>query len=428
MLGPRPDRPMEDAMRRFHRPTRLLVATLAVVAGLLAGATPASAAAGDWWQFGYTAANTRFNPNETTIGSGNVARLGIAAQQTPPRASHASGVAVANGRAYVQVGEYEGGSSALLAYDAGSFQSPALWQPRSGCASRSPTVHLGIVFVGSVACRPSGDDGGVRAFDAVTGQQLWYSHLLGIGEGAEDAGNVAATSGAVYFGIHANAAYGGEDALLSLDARTGTVRWQVAGVFGDPAVAGGRVFAGTADGQLQARSAATGALLWSRPGASVLGAPSVTGGVVYALGTENGASRLFARRAGTGALVWKRPLPGVLTGAWPAVAGGRVLAATSTGIGAFDAATGSSRWRVAVAGASSPAVANGLVFAGLDQGIGAWRLADGTRRWRYGTVAYGDPAVSGGRLYVPAFSSVGDQPVVLLDQFALGAAAPGVIS
>jgi hypothetical protein len=73
-------------------------------------------------------------------------------------------------------------------------------------------------------------------------------------------------------------------------------------------------------------------------------------------------------------------------------------------------------------------VANGLVFAGLDQGIGAWRLADGTRRWRYGTVAYGAPAVSGGRLYVPAFSSAGDQPVVLLDQFALGAAAPGVIS
>ena len=280
-------------MRRFHRPTRLLVATLAVVAGLLLEATPASAAAGDWWQFGYTAANTRFNPNETTIGSGNVARLGIAAQQTPPRASHASGVAVANGRVYVQVGEYEGGSSALLAYDAGSFRSPALWQPRSGCASRSPTVHLGIVFVGSVACRPSGDDGGVRAFDAVTGQQLWYSHLLGIGEGAEDAGNVAATSGAVYFGIHANAAYGGEDALLSLDARTGTVRWQVAGVFGDPAVAGGRVFAGTADGQLQARSAATGALLWSRPGASLLGAPSVTGGVVYALGTENGYNYAF---------------------------------------------------------------------------------------------------------------------------------------
>ena len=68
------------------------------------------------------------------------------------------------------------------------------------------------------------------------------------------------------------------------------------------------------------------------------------------------------------------------------------------------------------------------MFAGLDHGIGAWRLSDGLRRWTYGSVAYGDPAVSGGRLYVPAFSPAGDQPVVLLDQFALGAAAPGVVS
>ena len=86
------------------------------------------------------------------------------------------------------------------------------------------------------------------------------------------------------------------------------------------------------------------------------------------------------------------------------------------------------RPRVTVAGASSPAVASGLVFAGLDHGIGAWRLSDGLRRWTYGSVAYGDPAVSGGRLYVAAVTSDGDQPVVLLDQFALGAAAPGVVS
>ena len=88
-----------------------------------------------------------------------------------------------------------------------------------------------------------------------------------------------------------------------LDARTGAVRWQVAGAFGDPAVAGGRVFVG-AGGQLQARSAATGALLWSRAGGTSLGSPTVTGGVVYALGTENGAPRLFARRADNGALRW----------------------------------------------------------------------------------------------------------------------------
>ena len=44
-------------MRRFRGPTRTLIATIAVLAGLLAAATPAAAAPGDWWQFGYTAAN-----------------------------------------------------------------------------------------------------------------------------------------------------------------------------------------------------------------------------------------------------------------------------------------------------------------------------------------------------------------------------------
>ena len=97
----------------------------------------------------------------------------------------------------------------------------------------------------------------------------------------------------------------------------------------------------------------------------------MTGGVVDSLGTENGASRLFARRADTGALVWKRPLPGQLTG--------------------------------------------------------AWRLSDGVRRWTFGTIAYGDPTVAGGRLYVPAFTTAGDQPFVLLDQFAPGAGAPEAI-
>jgi PQQ-like domain len=212
---------MEDAMRRFRGPTRTLIATIAVLAGLLAAATPAAAAPGDWWQFGYTAANTRFNPNETTIGPANVGRLGLAAQQQPAGFAHASAVAVANGRAYVQVGNYESGGDALLAYDTGSFGAPPLWQQEAGCGSRSPTVHLGIVFVGSIACRPSGDDGGVRAVDGATGELLWYSQLLGIGEGEEDASNVAASSGAVYFSMYANAVYGGDNALVSLDARTG---------------------------------------------------------------------------------------------------------------------------------------------------------------------------------------------------------------
>jgi outer membrane protein assembly factor BamB len=274
-------------MRPSRRPLRLLVA-LAALAAMLLAAAPASAAPGDWWQFGYTAANTRFNPNETTIGSANVGRLVVAARQQPTlggrNAAHASAVAVANGRAYVQVGDYESGSDALLAYDPASFGSPARWQQPSGCGSTSPTVHLGIVFVGSIACRPSGDDGGVRALDGATGQLLWYSHSLGIGNGTEDAGNVAATDGAVYFSGYANAVYGGDNALLSLDARTGAPRWNVA-VAGasSPAVANGLVYAGLARG-IGAWRLSDGVRRWTS-GTAGYGAPVISGGRVYASAT-----------------------------------------------------------------------------------------------------------------------------------------------
>jgi len=407
-------------MHRLHHLIRLLALPLALVA-LLAAAGPAQAAPGDWWQFGFTAANTRFNPNETTIGPANVARLVVGAEQVPTFGAgatfaHGSGVAVAGGRAYVQVGDFESGTSALLAYDTGAFQSPPLWQQRSGCNNASPTVHLSIVFVGAIACRPSGDDGGVRAFDAASGRQLWYSQELGIGNGTEDASNVAATSGAVYFSLYENAVYGGDNALMSLDARNGAVRWRAPGVFGAPAVAGGRVFAG-AGANLQARSASTGALLWSRPGGSFGVLPAVTGGVVYSIGLENGAWRLFARSVDTGALRWKRALPG---SGGLAVAGGRVVVATGSGLRAVDAATGSLRWNVSVAASGAPAVANGLVYAGLQQGIGAWRLSDGVRRWRSGTVPYGSPSVSGGRVYATGVRFAGDRFAVAVDQFRLG--------
>jgi hypothetical protein len=419
-------------MRRFHRLIHILAVPIALAA-VLAVAAPAEAAPGDWWQFGYTAANTRFNPNETTIGTSNVGGLVVGAQQTPlvgvPGSSdavEATGLVVANGRAYVNAWGGEGTSGTLIAYSvSGGFQEA--WRQRTGCYSASPTVHLGIVFLGSIACRPSGDDGGVYAFDGTTGQKLWYSQEL-IGEGEEDASNVVATSGAVYFSIHANAVYGGDDALLSLDARTGAVRWQVAGYFGTPAVTGGRVLVNTLSG-LQARSASTGALLWSKtPGGDRWTAPAVSNGVVYVTGTENGVFKLFAYAVTNGALRWERTLSGQSIYSWLAVTGSRVLLATSSGLHAYDTASGAPRWSRAVAANSSPAIANGLVYLGLQQGIGAWRLSDGARRWRFGTIRYGSPAVSGGRLYVSAVASTNGQDVAVVDQFRLGNAAAGALS
>lgn len=411
-------------MRRPRRLARLLALPVALAA-LLAMATPAAAAAGDWWQFGYTAANNRFNPNETTIGPSNAGRLRLGARQTPlvgvpggSPAVQATGLVVANGHAYVNAWGGEGTSGTLLAYRvSGGFQEA--WRQRTGCYSASPTVHLGIAFLGSIACRPSGDDGGVYAFDGTTGQPLWYSQQL-IGQGEEDASNVAATSGAVYFSIYPNAVYGGDSALVSLDARTGAVRWQTAGFFGTPSVAGARVFVVGPSG-LEARSASTGALLWSRtPGGNFWIAPAVSNGVVYVTGTENGVFKLFAYAATDGALRWSRTLTGQNSFSWLAVAGGRVLVATSSGLYAYDAASGAPRWSRALAANSSPAVANGLVYLGLRQGIGAWRLSDGVQRWRFGTIPYGSPVVSSGRVYASGVMPNTGEGQAVLDQFQLG--------
>jgi outer membrane protein assembly factor BamB len=424
-------------MRRAHRRIQILAVPIALTA-VLAVAAPAGAAPGDWWQFGYTAANTRFNPNETTINEGNVVRLIVGGEHafTPGEYQHhTGGVAVANGLAYVQAWD-ETGVPRLLAYQTSSFQSPEAWRSQQGktCGNRSPTVHLAIVFVGSRSCRPSSQDGGVFAFDGATGQLVWsftYDPAQGV-DTVGDAGNVAATNGVVYFRTYDSllgSQEGNDNNLWALDARTGAIRWQVQGAigayFGDPAVAGGRVFVGTATGRLQARSAATGALLWSRPGATAGTPPAVTGGMVYSTGLEAGVWKLFARSVDTGALRWTRALP---SGAGLAVAGARVVVATSAGLSAFDAATGTPRWSVAVAAAGSPAVANGLVYLGLQQGIGAWRLSDGVQRWRFGTIGYGSPVVSGGRLYVSGFTSSNGQQIEVVDQFQLGAAATAASS
>ena len=103
-----------------------------------------------------------------------------------------------------------------------------------------------------------------------------------------------------------------------------------------------------------------------------------------------------------------------------AVAGGRVVVASGSGLRAVDAATGALRWNLAVAAAGSPAVANGLVYAGLEQGIGAWRLSDGAQRWRTGAIPYGSPSVSSGRVYASAVKAAGpDRYIALVDQFRL---------
>jgi outer membrane protein assembly factor BamB len=414
------------------RPDRLVrfLALPVALAALLAVAAPAAAAPGDWWQFGVTATNTSFNPNETTIDDGNVARLRVAAEhlpvlgQTGANAKVATAAAVANGTAYVNAYDFETQAADLLAYDP---QTLAVRWRRSGvgCERRSPTVHLGIVYLGGSTCEHSSGDGAVRAFDGATGAPLWaYT-------GNEDVGSVTATGGVVYFSAWSSLAETSND-LLAVDAVTGQQRWHVhpAEITGKPAVAGGRLYV-KRPGVLEVRASATGALLRSVPvgeaaaSRTALVEPVVAGGVVYTYGLEAGAWKLFAVDAGSGAVRWSRALGGAPGEAKPAVAYGKVFVHRPGAVRAFDAATGAPRWTTQVADdnpafPASPAVANGLVFVGLQRGIAAFRQAGGALLWRSGTIGYRDPVVAHGAVYAPGFLPQGGGNVAVVRVFRLG--------
>ena len=83
---------------------------------------------------------------------------------------------------------------------------------------------------------------------------------------------------------------------------------------GGLALAGGRVFATTPYGEVLALDAATGAVVWRQRLGTVLGAPSVSGGLVYVVGRN---SEAWAIAAEDGRLRWRIPstdAPAVLVG------------------------------------------------------------------------------------------------------------------
>src|SRR5207344_2567233 len=86
--------------------------------------------------------------------------------------------------------------------------------------------------------------------------------------------------------------------------------------FSSPAVANGVAYVGSADGNLYALNASTGAFLWSYTTGSFVGSsPAVANGVAY-VGSVDG--NLYALNASTGAFLWSSTTGGAV-GSSPAV-------------------------------------------------------------------------------------------------------------
>jgi outer membrane protein assembly factor BamB len=239
--------------------------------------------------------------------------------------------------------------------------------PSIGAIHSTPAVVNGIVYADF-------SDGSIRAFNEITGAQLWsYATGATYMYSSPDVVN-----GIVYAGS-------GNGSLYALDAVTGAFKWSFATngiISGSPNVVNGIVYFGSYDTKVYALNATTGALIWSFPtGALVYSTPMVSNGVVY-VGSED--KNIYALNAATGAKIWQYTTNDVVIGS-PVIAGGFICAGSGDAtMYALRAATGALAWTYptgATGISSSAAAVGGAIFFGASNGTLYSLSPEGTYRW-----------------------------------------------
>jgi polyvinyl alcohol dehydrogenase (cytochrome) len=124
-------------------------------------------------------------------------------------------------------------------------------------------------------------DGHCYAMNRATGELMWDTRVTDAKGDGGIISSPAAAYGKVFMGAIVENTTG---KVVALDQRTGGVVWeaaQPAPILGAPAVAGGAVFIGGADGTLRAYDVETGAQLWSVRRGALLGGVSITSDHVF---------------------------------------------------------------------------------------------------------------------------------------------------
>lgn len=270
----------------------------------------------NWDQFGFIPSGGRYNTNETTISTSNVANLTLDWTYTDGQ--------------------------------------------QSSMARNAPSLYCGVLYIGTA-------DTEYHALDSKTGRELWTTY------------NVAAfynepviLNGTIYTGGYSVYAINAANGHILWDS--GKVPYLF---LQDPVVANGLVYAGSSFQLYAFNAAGCGQLhcsaVWVSPntGRSIQGRLTYANGVVY-----SAADELIAFDASNGNELWKSPdAPGYYAyGA--AVANGIVYyGSTDTNLYAYSAsgcgqATCSPLWK-ATAGTplnTAPAIANGVVYMGSGDG------------------------------------------------------------
>lgn len=296
------------------------------------------------------------------------------------------------------------------------------WQFKTGGpVIASPAIDGGVVYIGS-------GDGSMYAVDQKTGQQKWKTATRG-----QIASSPAVADGMVFFGSYDGGYY-------ALDAATGQRKWRFAtgferrleakGIHGypnreqtipdahdvflsSPAVAFGRVYFGSSDGNVYAVDEKTGLLQWKfETKAQVHASPSIDGKTLY-IGSWD--SYLYALDVDTGAEKWRFKTGedtviynqvGFQSSA--AVVDGTVYTGCRDAhIYAIDALTGRKIWDYPTNKSwvnTTPAVFGGSVYAstGDTHRFHALEAKNGNHRFTVdiGTVIFSSPAIADGVAYI----------------------------
>jgi len=252
----------------------------------------------------------------------------------------------------------------------------------------SPVVGSNMLFVEDT-------DGVIHAFDKKTGGKIW--------ERAEDemsdenrpsafGGGVSYDSGKIY-------ATNGLGEVKAKNAQTGELLWKVkpAGPLrGSPTIAFGQIYVMTQDNQIIALDERNGELLWDESGSTTqsgvfgVAAPAAGQGTIIA-GYSSG--ELSAYRYENGRTLWSDALARTnistqvssLTDidADPIIDSGRVYALGQGGrMAAYELVTGQRIWELNLAGISTPAIAGEWIFTLTDDArLLAIARSTGRVRW-----------------------------------------------
>lgn len=285
----------------------------------------------------------------------------------------------------------------------------------------SPAIAAGAVYIGAL-------DGHLYAIDQETGKEKWnFKSRMPI------ASSPAVVGDTLYFVSSAGS-------LAALDVKTGKPKWVYAIEYerkfearnlhgypsaaqtipdawdlftSSPAVAGGKVYFGSGDGNVYAVDAQTGTLLWKFATKDVVhSSPAVVNNTVY-IGSWD--SYLYAIDADTGQEKWsfKSGEDNTIHNqvgfqSSPAVVDGTVyIGCRDAHVYAIDAATGRKKWDYPTSKSwviGTPAVRDGMVYVGTSDSSRFMALDAKTGRLRFdfkaGAYMFSSAALAGSLAYV----------------------------